>query len=95
MAKWEKVYKKNEDMVSREIDNELILMPIYKTNKDINEMYTMNQTAAKMWDLINGENTLKDVADELCVSYGAMSREKLEADLEEFVTDMKKIKAIK
>jgi len=48
-----------------------------------------------MWDLINGENTLKDVADELCAAYGAVSREKLETDLEEFVTDMKKIKAIK
>ncbi|MGB2705586.1 MAG: PqqD family protein [Candidatus Omnitrophota bacterium] len=95
MNKWNKVYRKNEDIVSREIDNELILMPIYKTNKDINEMYTLNETAGDMWDCIDGETTLGEIRDELCAHFKDVTREKLEADLEEFIADMKKIKAIK
>jgi len=94
MNKWEKIYKKNEDIVSREIDNEIILMPIYKTNKDINEMYTLNETAGEMWGLIDGEKTLGKVVDALEIRYKTVTRKTLEGDIEEFVTDMKKIKAI-
>ena len=61
MKKWNKVYKRNEDIVSRQIDDEMILMPIYKTNKDINEMYTLNETAAEMWNSIDGEITVRGI----------------------------------
>lgn len=88
-----KVYRKNKDIVSREIDNEMILMPIYKTNKEINEMYTLNETAAKMWELIDGKRTVTQITDELCGKYG-MPRERIETDLEELLKDMKTIKAI-
>lgn len=94
MKKWDKVYKKSSNMVSREIDNEMILMPIYKTDKAIGEMYTLNKTAAKMWELINGKRKLKDIADELSSKYKA-SRRSIESGLEEFIKDMRDIKAIK
>jgi hypothetical protein len=54
MGELKKVFNKNKDFVTREIDDELILMPIYSTNKDINEMYTLNESAAKMWSLVDG-----------------------------------------
>ena len=94
MTKWEKVYKKNMDMVSREIDDELILMPIYKTNKDINEMYTLNETAKTMWKAINGKATIGKIRDELSNKFGKISKEVKEKDLEELVRDLKKIKEI-
>ncbi len=93
MKAMEKVFKKNNDIVSREIDNEMILMPIYKTNKDINEMYTLNESAAEMWDLMDGKRTLSQITDRLCEKYD-VSRETVDADLQEFVKDMKGIKAI-
>jgi len=95
MGKWEKVYKKNKDMVSREIDNELILMPIYKTDKDINEMYTLNETAKMMWGEIDGKATIGQVRDKVANSFKKTPKEVIERDLEEFTKDMKKIKAIK
>lgn len=90
---FKKVYKKNKDIVSREIDDEMILMPIYKTNKDINEMYTLNESAKDMWDLLDGTRTLEKITDEICAKYSA-PREKVTADLEEFINDLKEIKAI-
>ncbi len=88
-----KVYKKNKDFVTRQIDKDMILMPIYKTNKDINEMYTLNETAADMWELIDGKKTVKDMCDDMSKKYD-VARDKLEADVEEFIKDMKEIKAI-
>ena len=93
MDKSKKVYKKSRDIVCREIDNEMILMPIYKTNKDINEMYTLNESASKMWELIDGKKALNEIADELCAVYEAEKKE-IETDLAEFVKDMLEIKAI-
>ncbi len=89
----EKVYKRNNDMVSREIDNEMILMPIYKASKHINEMYTLSDTAAAMWQLVDGSRTLGEIVDELCAKHEG-PRETIENDLEELVKDMKEIKAI-
>lgn len=94
MKRWDKVYKKSSNMVSREIDNEMILMPIYKTDKAISEMYTLNKSATRMWELISGRRRLKDIADELCAKYKA-PRKRIETDLEEFIKDMKEIKAIR
>ena len=94
MKRWEKVYKKNKDMVSREIDNEMILMPIFRTSKAINEMYTLNKTATRMWELIDCKRTLKDIAAELRTKYKAPEKT-IGEDLEEFIKDMKEIKAIK
>jgi len=93
VKKLEKVYKKNQDIVSREIDDELILMPIYKRKKDINEMYTLNETASEMWKLIDGKRSVDDILREMVNTYKASS-ETIEKDLLEFIKDMKEIKAI-
>ena len=93
MGEMDKVYSKTKDIVSREIDNEMILMPIYKNNTDINEMYTLNETAASMWGLIDGKRTLSDIADEMTKSY-EVSKDEIEKDLLEFIKDMKDIKAV-
>ncbi|MDD4293977.1 MAG: PqqD family protein [Candidatus Omnitrophica bacterium] len=89
-----KIYSKNKDIVTREIDDELILMPIYKTNSEINKMYTLNETAAFMWDKIDGKNTVSEIINMLIGRYEGVNEEELSADFQEFIADMKSIKAI-
>ncbi|MDD4202977.1 MAG: PqqD family protein [Candidatus Omnitrophica bacterium] len=93
MADLKKVFNKNKDFVTREIDDELILMPIYSTNKDINEMYTLNESAAKMWSLVDGKNTLAQIVEGVLAEYDA-DKDQVEKDVQEFVKDMLEIKAI-
>jgi hypothetical protein len=93
MAELKKMYNKNKDFVTREIDDELILMPIYNTNKDINQMYTLNESAAKMWALIDGANTVEAIVKNVSEVYDADSAQ-IEKDVQEFVKDMLEIKAI-
>ena len=87
------IYRKNKDFVARQIDNDMILMPIYKTNNDINEMYTLNESAACMWNLIDGKKTKAKILDELSSQYD-VSQEKLQKDFDEFIKDMKQIQAV-
>lgn len=57
------VLKKNSNMVTRVIDDETILMPIYKTSDEINCIYTLNDAASKVWNLINGKRTLTEIKE--------------------------------
>lgn len=93
MKKYEKVYKKNSDFVTRKIDDDLILMPIYKTASSTNELFTLNETAAALWGLVDGKTSLGSIIDKLCTTYKG-NREKIEKDLGELIKDMKEIKAI-
>jgi hypothetical protein len=85
--------KKSEDVVTREIDGKVILMPLHKTSKDLNYIYTLNETASCAWNLFDGKSTLSDVRNGLSKVY-AVNEDKVGKELVEFVKDLKSIKAI-
>ncbi|MDB4349368.1 PqqD family protein [Omnitrophica bacterium] len=87
------VLKKTKDIVSRAIDDDLILVPIYKTGKDINYIYTLNKQAAKIWDYIDGKSTLGEIRKKLKEYYN-IDDKTLDKSMDEFIKDLKSIKAI-
>ena len=88
------VLKKNPDIVSRTIEDETILMPIYKTSSEINCIYTLNKTAARIWELIDGKNNIKYITEELIREYDE-SFDHVFSDVIEFVKNMSKLGLIK
>ncbi len=93
MQNLDKVFRKNKNMVSRKIDKELILVPIFKSDKDINEIYSFNDTAGKIWDLIDGKRTLAKIREDLLRKF-AVDDKTLDKHLAEFINDLQEIKAI-
>lgn len=88
------VLKKNPDMVSRSIEGETILMPIYKTSEEINCIYTLNEVAARVWGLINGKRSLVKIKKMLLEEFD-VTEKGLNQKLDKFLKDLKEIKAIK
>ena len=88
-----KVMKKSKDVVSREIEGKTILMPLYKTSKDLNYIYTLNETASAAWNLFDGKATLGDIIDSLTETYD-VDRAKVKKELSEVIKDFKSIKAL-
>jgi len=88
------VLKKNPDIVSRTIEDETILMPIYKTSDEINCIYTLNDVAARIWELIDGKKNLSKIKKILSEEFDATEKE-LNKELDKFLKDLKEIKAIK
>jgi hypothetical protein len=88
------VLKKNPDIVCRTIEDETILMPIYKTSDEINCIYTLNDVAARIWELINGKRSLGKIKKTLLGEFKATEGE-LDKKLDKFLKDLKQIKAIK
>lgn len=93
MKYFNKVFKKNKDIVERKIDKDTILVPLFKSRDDINAIYTLNEMAGKIWDLIDGKRTVGKIRQTILKKY-AVSEEKLDKDLTKLISDLKKIKAI-
>jgi len=52
------IYQKNEDLIARQIGDEVILVPIRKESGDLDNIYTLNEVAAFIWNLLDGRTTL-------------------------------------
>jgi len=62
----------SDDVVSREIEGELIIVPIASGIGDMeDELYTLNETGRAIWQRLDGKRTLRDVAADLAANYSA------------------------
>ena len=68
----EQVYGVSDDVVVREIEDELIIVPIATGIGDMEaELYTMNETGKAILLKIDGEKTLSQIAQDLSETYDA------------------------
>ena len=86
--------RKNPDMVERKIENETILLPVYKSSEEINSIYTLNKTASWIWDMIDGKKAVSDIKKEALNKFDTTEKE-FDKEMDKLLKDLKKIKAIK
>lgn len=68
------VFKVSENIVAREIDGEIIIVPLFTGTADLeDELFTMNKTGKAIWKKIDGKNTLKDVSNDLALEFSIPS----------------------
>ncbi|HTY08696.1 MAG TPA: PqqD family protein [Candidatus Edwardsbacteria bacterium] len=68
----DKVYKPSDDVVAREIEGEIILVPLVSGMGDLeDELFTLNATGMAVWKLLDGKRSLKAVAALLAKQYKA------------------------
>jgi hypothetical protein len=87
------VLRKNPDMVTRVIENETILLPIYKSSDEINCIYTLNKVASEVWNLINGKRNPQQIKKLILERFDA-TPEEVDKEMAQFLKDLKDIKAI-
>ena len=93
MISLDQIYEKDPSMVSREIAGEAILVPIRQNVGDLESIYTLNETAARAWELIDGQNTLSDIRDVILVEF-EVEEEQAQEDLIELISDLESIAAV-
>jgi len=87
------VLRKNPNMVTRVIDNERILLPVFKTSKEANSIYTLNKVASEVWELINGKRTLADIKKLILKKFDTTEGE-VDKEMDKLLKDLKEIKAV-
>jgi len=88
-----KVYKKSDSVVSRKIADEFILVPIRQDVGDLGSIYTLNEVAARIWELIDGKKKVREIKDKIVEDY-KVTPEEAEKDLLEHLQQLEGIKAI-
>ena len=90
----ERCYQKNPDIVSRKIADEYILVPIRQNVGDLESIYTLNEVAARIWELIDGKRKIKEIKDKIMEEF-EVTPEEIEKDLTELLQKLEKIDGIK
>jgi len=55
------IYKRKSGFVTREVGNELVLVPLSGNVAQMNELFTMNETGRFIWENIGEKTTVEDL----------------------------------
>ena len=84
----EAAYIPSEDVVAREIEGELIIVPLAAGVGDLeDELYTLNETGKALWARLDGKRTLREIARGLAEEYEAPPGE-IEEDVRGLVAEL-------
>jgi hypothetical protein len=84
-------YAPSEDVVFRDIEGELIIVPLTwgvgGMEEEMDAIFTLNETGRALWDRLDGQHNLRAVAADLAAEYEAPS-EDIEADVLGLVAEL-------
>jgi len=82
-----KVYKKREEIVSRNIADETILVPIRGKLADMQKIFSLNPVADFIWEKLDQEIALEDILDLVTYEFD-VEKKKAKEDLFEFMNEL-------
>jgi hypothetical protein len=88
-----RVYTKSDSIVFRKIGDEFILVPIRHNVGDLDSIFTLNETAARIWELIDGKRTLREIKNMMVEEFDVMPAAAAN-DLIEHLQQLEGIKAV-
>ncbi len=78
----------SEDVVAREIEGEIVIVPLVAgIGKADDELYTLNETGRAIWQRLDGQRTLGQVAADLTAEFDAPLAD-LETDVLGFAREL-------
>ena len=84
----DKIFAVSDDVVAREIEGEIIIVPLVAGIADEqDELFTLNATGKAIWERMDGQRRLRDIITELSTEYQAPAGE-VEADVLGLVTEL-------
>jgi len=84
---WGTVYTKREEIVSREIAGETILVPIRGKLVDMQRIFSVNSVGAHIWQQLDGSRSLAQIRDDVLDVF-EVERDQADADVQEFIGEL-------
>lgn len=84
------VFSHSSDVVSREIDGALIIVPLTSGVGDMeDDLFSMNETGTEIWKMLDGKKTVQGIVEALVRQYRAEPAE-IELDVAGIITELLK-----
>jgi hypothetical protein len=84
---WRKVFKRHDDIVSREIAGESILVPVCGKLADMQKIFSLESTAEYIWQQMDGKTRLADICRGVIDTFD-VEKERAESDITEFINEL-------
>jgi hypothetical protein len=81
------LYHMKSKFVAREVGNELIIVPLSGNVAQMNELFTMNETAKFIWENINDKTGIEDIENAMTDTFD-IDKETAKKDILVFLTQM-------
>jgi len=78
---------RNQDVVSRKIDGELIIVPIRSGVGDLNSLYTLNPVGSVLWDFMTERHTISEMVERVCEEFDVTATQ-AQQDIEGFLDSL-------
>ena len=89
-----RVYNKNPDVVYRVIAGEALLVPISQDTQIAGRLFSLNETGAFIWELIDGERNLAIILEEILEAHEVVE-DTARDDLISLVAELEELGAIR
>jgi len=80
-------YKRNQDVVSRNIEGELVIVPIRSGVGDLNSLYTLNAVGSVLWEFMNEGHTVPEMVERVCREF-EVTEAQAHPDIETFLDSL-------
>jgi hypothetical protein len=81
------IFRKNGEIVSRQIAGETILVPVRGKIADMQKIFSLNPVAVFLWDQIDGRQDLQVILDKVIENF-EVERDDAESDLLGFISEL-------
>jgi hypothetical protein len=78
---------RNQEVVSRKIEGELIIVPIRSGVGDLNSLYTLNPVGSVLWDYMTEGHTIGEMVQRICEEF-EVTKIQAEQDIEAFLDSL-------
>lgn len=88
------VFAQSKDVVAREIEGEIIIIPLVAGIGDLeDELYSLNETGKAIWSKLDGKHTVQQIAIELSDEFDLPTKE-IEQDVLGLTSELLKRKLL-
>ena len=89
MADLKSILSHSPGIVTRKTGNEYVLVPVTNNIADMNSVYTLNETGAFIWELIDGTRNIEEIINSVTEEYD-IDHESAVEDVFSFINNMSK-----
>ncbi|MGB7845566.1 MAG: PqqD family protein [Candidatus Acidiferrum sp.] len=80
-------FVRNQEVVSRKIEGELIIVPIRSGVGDLNSLYTLNPVGSVLWEFMNEGHTVAEMVERICDEFEVTTGQ-AQQDIEVFLDSL-------
>ncbi len=80
-------FVRNREVVARQIEGELVIVPIRRGVGDLNSLYTLNQVGSVLWNFMNEGHTIEEMVSRVCDEF-EVTASQAQSDIQNFLDAM-------